>query len=71
MCTVYIDGEIVSQGDFAGIDWTECDVISIMSGAPHFTGWNHLSDLSLMDELRFFDKELSEEEVKAVMDDAN
>lgn len=64
---VYIDGEVVKQGEFAGIDWTGVDILSIMSGAPRFTGWNHLSDLSLMDELRLFNKALTQEEVQAIM----
>ena len=64
---VYIDGEIVSQGGLAGVDWTGCDVLSIMSGAPRFTEWGHHSDQSLMDELRIFDKSLSQAEVQAVM----
>jgi hypothetical protein len=68
---VYINGEVVKQDAFDGVDWTDCDLISVMSGTPHFTGWNHRSDLSWMDELRFFNKFLSQEEVMAVMDDAN
>mgnify|MGYP001025339413 CR=1 FL=1 len=64
---VYIDGEIVKQGEFAGIDWTGCDILSIMSGAPRFTGWDHFSDLSLMDELRLFNKTLTQEEVQDIM----
>jgi hypothetical protein len=64
--TVYIDGEVVSQGDFPGIDWTGCDLISIGSGAPRFTEWGHLSDLSYIDELRFFEKALTQEEVQNV-----
>lgn len=65
--TVYIDGEIVSSGAFGGVNWTGINLLSIMSGAPRFTGWNHLSDQSLMDELRIFDKELTQEEVQALM----
>ncbi|SHG21599.1 LamG-like jellyroll fold domain-containing protein [Flagellimonas flava] len=65
--TVYINGEIVSQGDFAGVDWTNCDLVSIMSGAPRFTGWGHLSDLSNMDELRMFNRELSQNEIQSIM----
>lgn len=64
--TVYINGVAVSSGTFPGLDWTGCDVISIMSGAPRFTEWGHLSDLSNLDELRFFNKALSAEEVAAV-----
>jgi hypothetical protein len=65
---VYINGEVVSSGDSGGVDWTGCDVLSIMSGDPRFMEWGHHSDQSLMDELRIFDKALSQEEVQAVMD---
>lgn len=68
-CKVYIDGEIVQRGAFPGIGWNECDIISIMSGAPRFVHWNHLSDESLMDELRIFNKALTREEVQTIMDD--
>lgn len=66
-CIVYIDGQEVKKGDFAGIDWTGCDVLSIMSGAPRFNGWNHNSDLSFMDELRIFDKALSKDEIQNII----
>lgn len=66
---VYIDGEVVKQGDFTGVDWTDCNVLSIMSGAPRFVGWNHKSDLSYMDELRLFNKALTQEEIKGIMAD--
>ncbi len=70
-CAVYIDGEVVREGDFAGIDWTGCDMISIMSGKPRFTGWDHFSDLSHMDELRLFNKALTQEEIAQVIADEN
>ncbi|MFT3738373.1 MAG: Ig-like domain-containing protein [Breznakibacter sp.] len=66
---VYINGEIAKEVSIAGIDWTGCDLLSIMSGAPRFTEWNHLSDLGMMDELRIFNKELSQAEVQAIMAD--
>lgn len=69
--TVYINGEVVSTNDFPGINWNGCDLFSIMSGAPRFTGWNHHSDLSLMDELRIFNKVLTQEEVQTIMDAEN
>ncbi len=65
--TVYINGQVVSQGEFAGIDWTGADLLSIMSGAPRFTGWDHLSDLSYMDELRLFNRTLSQEEIQGII----
>lgn len=67
--TVYIDGQIVSQGDFPGIDWTDVNVLSVMSGAPNFTQWNHWSDESLMDELRIFDRAITQQEVQQIMAD--
>lgn len=66
-CVVYVDGEVVAQGDFTGVDWTGCDILSIGSGAPRFNQWNHLSDPSYIDELRLFDKALSQSEVQSVM----
>lgn len=68
---VYIDGQVVSQGVLTGIDWTDVNILSIMSGAPNFSGWNHLSDQSMMDELRIFDRAISQEEVQQIiMDDS-
>jgi hypothetical protein len=66
-CVVYVNGQVASQGAFAGVDWTDCDILSIASGEPRFMEWGHLSDRSLYDELRIFNKELSQEEVQAVM----
>lgn len=68
-CVVYIDGEVVKQADFGGIDWTGCDILTIMSGDPRFTGWNHWSDESLLDELRFFNKVLTQEDVQQIIAD--
>ncbi|PHN06626.1 LamG-like jellyroll fold domain-containing protein [Flavilitoribacter nigricans] len=66
---VYINGEVVKQDAFTGVDWTDCDILSIMSGAPRFVGWNHKADLSIMDELRLFNKALTQEEVKTIIAD--
>ncbi len=66
-CVIYINGEVVKQGDFTAISWTGCDILSIMSGAPRFSGWDHFSDLSLMDELHIFNKALTQVEVKDIM----
>lgn len=69
-CVVYIDGEVVKETDFSGIDWTGCDIMSIMSGDPRFSGWNHHSDVGDLDELRLFNKVLTQEDVKAIIADA-
>ncbi|MGV8139868.1 MAG: LamG-like jellyroll fold domain-containing protein [Mangrovibacterium sp.] len=67
-CVVYINGAAVNTAVMEGaIDWTGCSAVSIGSGAPNFSYWDHKSDLSLFDELRFFNKALSAEEVKDVM----
>jgi len=64
---VYINGVKNLEATLSGpIDWTGCDVLTIMSGVPRFTEWNHFSDLSLLDELRIFDKALTAEEVTAL-----
>ena len=66
---IYFDGELMNSADFSGpIDWTDTDLVSIMSGAPRFTGWSHLSDNSFMDELRFYNKALTQEEIQAMLD---
>lgn len=65
---VYINGVVVSEGDFEGpIDWTGCDFISIGSGAPHFIEWGHLYDLSLFDELRFYNKPLTQADIQTII----
>jgi hypothetical protein len=64
--TVYIDGQAVGTNEITGIDWTDCELISIMSGAPNFTGWNHRSDRGMLDDLRLFNKALSAEEITAL-----
>jgi hypothetical protein len=66
-CVVYINGKVASQGVFTGVNWTDCDVLSIMSGAPRFSGWNHLSDLSYMDELRLFNKALTATDIQNII----
>lgn len=65
--TVYINGQVVSQNTFSGVSWENCDIMSIMSGAPRFIGWDHESDLSSMDDLRLFDKALSQSEIQSLM----
>ncbi|WP_081211930.1 LamG-like jellyroll fold domain-containing protein [Salegentibacter sediminis] len=64
---VYIDGKPVNNNNLGGnsISWTGADLLSVMSGAPRFTGWGHLSDKSSMDELRFYNKALTQEEIQA------
>lgn len=66
--TVFINGQVASTGALTGgVSWTGCDVLSIMSGAPRFTEWGHNSDRSYMDELRLFDKALTQQDVLAII----
>lgn len=65
---IYLDGDLMNTGTLPSpIDWTGTDIVSIMSGAPRFTGWGHLSDTSLMDELTFYNQVLTEDEIEAMM----
>lgn len=64
---IYVNGEVVKETDItAGIDWAQCTSISMGSGAPNFTYWEHFSDLSQYDDLRIFNKALSAEEVSTI-----
>lgn len=65
---VYINGQLVKEGTFDGVSWEGTEIISIMSGAPRFTGWGHLSDQSLMDELRIFNTVLTQEQIQQIID---
>ncbi len=66
--SIYLDGELVNTGTLANpIDWTGTNLVSVMSGTPRFTEWGHLSDSSFMDELTFYNKVLTKEEIEANM----
>lgn len=63
----YLDGDLVAERDeHIGLSLADCDLLSIMSGAPRFTEWGHLADQSLMDELRIFNKALTEAELETL-----
>ena len=68
---IYINGVLTRAAStfVGGVDWTGCSSMSIGSGAPTFIDWGHLSDRSLIDELRIFNKALTEGEVNAIMND--
>lgn len=67
--SIYLNGELTRPASTftGGIDWTGCTSLSIGSGAPNFADWGHLSELSLMDELRIFNKALTQAEVQTIM----
>ena len=64
---LYFDGVVVKSADLAGVSWEGCDLISIGSGAPRFTEWNHLSDPSTIDDLQFYNKTLDAAEIIKLM----
>jgi hypothetical protein len=66
--TIYVNGAVIlEKDDVAGpISWKGCSSISIASGEPNFIYWEHFSDLSLYDEMHFFTKAITAEEVQAL-----
>ncbi|RIV42238.1 LamG-like jellyroll fold domain-containing protein [Flagellimonas pelagia] len=67
---IYFNGEpVANMGDMTGktISWANCTILSVGSGAPNFIGWNHLSDLSYIDDLYLFDRALTQEEIQEIM----
>jgi len=70
--TIYFNGvEMLSSDLSAGIDWTGCETMTIGAGGETFSYWDHLSDSSFLDELRIFNKALSQEEIQTIIDDEN
>lgn len=65
---LYIDGiKAAENKEHAGMDLTGADLLSIMSGVPRFTEWNHNSDLSYIDDLRVFNAALSEADLEELV----
>ncbi|WP_436416045.1 LamG domain-containing protein [Petrimonas sp.] len=63
----YIDGEEVASSDLSKISWAGCDIMSIGSGEPRFNEWGHLSDNSLIDELRIYNRALTAAQIKDIV----
>lgn len=64
---IYFNGVLQKTATYTSFDFSSSSTISIGSGAPSFTYWSHLSDLSQIDELRVYNKALDETAVKATM----
>ena len=65
---IYFNGVLIRTATYTSpFDFSTSTTMTIGSGAPSFSYWNHNSDLSLIDELRVYNKALSEVEVKATM----
>jgi len=68
--TIYFNGEEKRTSEMAApIDWSGVKDLTIAAGGETFSYWDHLSDLSLYDELRFFSKALSQAEIQAIYND--
>jgi len=65
--TIYVNGAIPeTNGEMeleAGLDWTGCTSMSIASGEPNFTYWDHFYDTSLYDEFHLFTRAITADEV--------
>ncbi|HET9053358.1 MAG TPA: LamG-like jellyroll fold domain-containing protein, partial [Cyclobacteriaceae bacterium] len=68
---IYVDGTLLRpESAYTGeVSWADCETISIGSGAPVFTEWGHLSDNSLIDEVRIFNRKLTQTEIQDMMND--
>ncbi|MCG2793958.1 MAG: LamG domain-containing protein [Weeksellaceae bacterium] len=64
---IYFNGVLQKTATYTSFDFSSSSTITIGSGAPSFTYWSHLSDLSLIDELRIYDKALDAAEISATM----
>lgn len=65
---IYFNGvEQLSSTLATSIDWTGCSEMTIGAGGETFSYWNHLSDLSVLDELRLFNKALSVSEIQDML----
>lgn len=64
LATAYINGENVKEASLeTPIDWAGVTTITIASGETNWTYWDHFSDLSLYDEMHFFNRAITPEEV--------
>ncbi|HLN54218.1 MAG TPA: LamG domain-containing protein [Lentimicrobium sp.] len=61
---VYINGAQVMEAALATpINWAGVTTLTIGSGETNWTYWDHFSDLSLFDEMHFFTRAITPEEV--------
>lgn len=65
---IYLNGVLKNTATYTNtVSWTNCDTVNIGAGGPTFSYWNHLSDLSALDELRFFNRTLTDAEILDLM----
>lgn len=67
--SIYVNNEVALEAELAGpVDWTGATSITIGSGAPNFVYWLHFSDLSLYDDMHFFNRPLTLQEIQMLYD---
>ena len=67
---IYLNGDLKNTAVLdSSIDWTGCTDITIGAGGETFSYWGHSSDLSLIDELKLYNKALSQAEISAMQPD--
>lgn len=65
---IYFNGVLQRTATYTtGFNFSSSSTVSVGSGAPSFTYWDHKSDLSLYDEFRVFNKVLTPEEIQTLM----
>jgi hypothetical protein len=66
---IYFDGVLQRTATFSTpINFTDCNSLVIGAGGPTFSYWGHNSDSSLYDEVRLFNRVLTQEEIVDLMD---
>ena len=65
---IYFDGVLQRTSTYTtGFNFSESTTVTLGSGAPSFTYWDHKSDLSLYDEFRVFNAVLTPAEIQTLM----
>lgn len=65
---IYFDGVLQRTATYTtGFDFSTSSTVTLGSGAPSFAYWGHLSDFSLYDEFRVFNKVLTPAEIQTLM----
>lgn len=65
---IYFDGVLQRTATYAAFDFSSSSTVTLGSGAPSFTYWSHLSDLSLYDEFRVFNAVLTPADIQLLME---
>lgn len=63
---IYFDGVLQRTSTYTGFDFSSSTTLTLGSGVPSFSYWDHKSDLSLYDEFRVFNKVLTPAEIQTL-----